>query len=113
MGDHAGVGEPGGERKIERRGGVLALQRFELAAERGADRALGADEERGEDELAFPRGELGADERCEGRAGGITVEGGRRDAVAVFPRDGMNGEAKGRGQVGGDDAEVAGRSGLK
>ncbi len=108
--DHVGVGETRGERKGERRGG---LQFFEILAKRGADGALGADEKRDEDEVAFAGGELRGYPRLQGPRGGVTGEGVERDAVAVLPRNGMHRHADSGGDLGGDGAEVERRGGFE
>ena len=109
--NHVGVGETRGEGEGKRRGGRVEF--LEIRAEGGADGALGADEKWDENEVAFAGGELRSHPREQGPCGGVTVEGGERDAVAVFPRNGMNRHADGSGELGGDGAEVERRGGFE
>ena len=81
--DDVGIRETRGEREGEWCGS--GLQVFQILAERGTDGALRADEKRDEDEVAFAGGELRGHPRDEGPRGGVTVEGGERNPIAVLP----------------------------
>ena len=67
--NHAGLGQAGGKSKRERRLGVFVLEFFEIVAECGTDRSLGANKERGENKMALAEGQMAAHEGRERGAG--------------------------------------------
>jgi len=109
--DDVGARETRREGEAERCG--RSLKTFEILPERGADGALRTDEERDEDEVAFAGGELGGHPGLKRPRGGVAVERGQGDAVAVFPRDRMHRDADLEGELCGDDAEVERRGDLE